>query len=203
VWLDDGEPEGRERLAAFLKNLPERVAVEDGREPSPEALCLVTPLGTDATTAAVERGLDPRRTVAVDTLLDLERRITCMATPLTEPQHRRAARGLLASGGVPVTLIADSPGFIVQRVLAMVVNIGCDIAQQGIATPADIDDAVRLGLAYPKGPLSWGDAIGPARLLRVLERLQATTGDPRWRPSLWLRRRALLGVSLTTPDAAV
>ncbi|HET6521779.1 MAG TPA: 3-hydroxyacyl-CoA dehydrogenase [Geminicoccaceae bacterium] len=202
VWIDDAEPEGRERLAAFLGGLPERVAVETAAAPSADALCLVTPLGADATTAAAGRGLDPRRTVAVDTLIGLERRITCMATPVTEPRHRRAARGLLGSGGVPVTPIADSPGFIVQRVLAMVVNIACDIAQQGIATPADIDDAVRLGLGYPKGPLSWGDEIGSERLLRVLERLQATTGDPRWRPSLWLRRRALLGVSLRIPDAA-
>ena len=56
--------------------------------------------------------------------------------------------------------------------------------------------AVTLGLGYPRGPLAWGDAIGPARLLRSLESLQAVTGDPRYRPSLWLRRRAQLGLSL-------
>jgi hypothetical protein len=40
----------------------------------------------------------------------------------------------------------------------MIVNIGCDIAQQRIATPDDIDGAVTLGLGYPQGPLAFGDA---------------------------------------------
>jgi 3-hydroxybutyryl-CoA dehydrogenase len=59
---------------------------------------------------------------------------------------------------------------------------------------------VRLGLGYPVGPLALGDRIGAGRILAILEALQRTTGDPRYRPSLWLRRRARLGISLTTPD---
>jgi 3-hydroxybutyryl-CoA dehydrogenase len=99
-----------------------------------------------------------------------------------------------------VTVIHDSPGFIAQRVVAAIVNIGCDIAQQRIARPADIDTAVRLGLGYPHGPLGFGDAIGPRRVLAILEAMERFYGDPRYRPSPWLRRRALLGVSLTTPE---
>jgi 3-hydroxybutyryl-CoA dehydrogenase len=57
---------------------------------------------------------------------------------------------------------------------------------------------VRRGLGYPAGPLALGDRIGPARVLAILQRLQTLTGDPRYRPSLWLRRRAELGVSLLT-----
>ena len=74
---------------------------------------------------------------------------------------------------------------------------------RAIAAPADIDPAVRLGLGYPKGPLALGDALGPARVLAILQRLQAATGDPRYRPSLWLQRRARLGLPLTAPDLAV
>ena len=202
VWCSLAEPEAGERLATFLRSLPGDVPVATDATPPPDALCLVTPLGADATTAACDQGLDPTRTLAVDILPGLDRRLTVMATPLTSAAHRRAAHGLLTAGGLSVTVIADSPGFIAQRILASVVNVACDIAQMRIATPADIDDAVRLGLGYPKGPLALGDAHGPRRLLTVLERLQATTGDPRWRPSPWLRRRALLGVSLTTPDIA-
>jgi len=76
------------------------------------------------------------------------------------------------------------------------VNIACDIAQQGIAAPRDIDLAVTLGLGYPHGPLAWGDALGPAIVARILTNLQALSGDPRYRLSPWLRRRASLGVSL-------
>ena len=71
-----------------------------------------------------------------------------------------------------MSVIRDSAGFVAQRVLAHIVNIGCDIAQQRIAAPADIDVAVRLGLGYPKGPLELGDALGPKKILAILRGLQ-------------------------------
>jgi 3-hydroxybutyryl-CoA dehydrogenase len=78
------------------------------------------------------------------------------------------------------------------------VNVGCDIAQQGIAEPNDIDTAVTLGLGYPKGPLALGDSIGSDNVLTILEELYEFYGDPRYRPSPWLKRRALLNMSLLT-----
>ena len=90
----------------------------------------------------------------------------------------------------------DSAGLVLQRIVAAIVNLACDIAQQGIARPDDIDTAVKLALAYPHGPLEWGDAIGPEIILEILDGLVATTGDPRYRPSPWLSRRARLGLSL-------
>jgi 3-hydroxybutyryl-CoA dehydrogenase len=89
---------------------------------------------------------------------------------------------------------------VAQRVVAHIVNVACDIAQQGIATPQDIDRAVTLGLGYRLGPLEMGDAIGPGRVLTILENLQAFYGDPRYRVSPWLKRRALLSHSLATPE---
>jgi 3-hydroxybutyryl-CoA dehydrogenase len=86
-------------------------------------------------------------------------------------------------------------------VVAHIVNIGCDIVQQRICSPADLDLAVTLGLGYPKGPLAWGDAIGGARVASILAALVAASGDPRYRPSPWLRRRASLGLSLLHPEA--
>jgi 3-hydroxybutyryl-CoA dehydrogenase len=80
--------------------------------------------------------------------------------------------------------------------IAMIVNIACEIAQRGIARAEEIDLAIRLGLGYPAGPLELGDRIGPGRILKILETIEAITGDPRYRPSLWLRRRAMLGLSL-------
>ena len=173
--------------------------VEPGPVPSDGALIIVTPLGSDATTCAVDEGLDPERTVGIDTLVPLALRRTLMTTPVTLPVVRDEAHGLFASDGVAVTMIGDSPGFIAQRILATIVNIACDIAQQKIATPADIDLAVKLGLNYPSGPLAMGDALGPLKLLTILRGMQAFYGDPRYRPSPWLTRRALLGIPLTTP----
>jgi 3-hydroxybutyryl-CoA dehydrogenase len=100
-----------------------------------------------------------------------------------------------------VSVIHDSAGFVAQRVVAHIVNIGCDIVQQRIATPEDLDRAVMLGLNYPKGPLALGDAIGAAKVLTILEAMHALYQEPRYRPSVWLRRRARLGVSLLIPES--
>jgi 3-hydroxybutyryl-CoA dehydrogenase len=174
--------------------------VEAGDKPSGEALIVVTPIGYDATTAVAELKLDARRTVAVDVLFGMKGPRTLMVTPATDPAMRDCAHGLLAADGQPVVVINDSPGFVAQRVVAMIVNIGCAVAQRGIATPADIDKATKLGLGYPYGPIEWGDNIGPKRVLFVLERLHAFYGEPRYRPSPWLKRRAMLGLPLSAPE---
>jgi 3-hydroxybutyryl-CoA dehydrogenase len=198
VWVSRAHVEAQSEVTWLLGTIG--ATVEAGPVPSDDALIVVTPLGADATTTAIEEGLDPERTVAIDTLVPLALRRTLMTTPLTLPAVRDEAHGLFASDGVAVTCISDSPGFIAQRILAMIVNIACDIAQQKIATPADIDLAVKLGLNYPNGPLAMGDALGPLKLLTILRAMQDFYGDPRYRPSPWLTRRALLGVSLTTPE---
>ena len=83
-----------------------------------------------------------------------------------------------------------------ERLFCIVGKSGCEIVQQGVCSPADLDRAVELGLGYPNGPLAWGDVLSPARVLAILHTLQARTGDMRYRPSLWLVRRAELGLSL-------
>jgi 3-hydroxybutyryl-CoA dehydrogenase len=129
------------------------------------------------------------------------KRRTIMTTPVTDTAYRDMAHGLLASDGKPVTVIKDSPGFIAQRVVAMICNIGCALAQNRTAVPADIDKGATLGLNYPHGPLAFGDLLGPVKILKVLANMQRAYGDPRYRPSVWLTRRARLGASLSTPDA--
>lgn len=187
VWLGEG-------LEA-VRGLPGASVVERADDPSGPVL-LLSPWGEDVTSAAVRLGLDPERCVALDPVTGFARRRTLMRSPVTRPEIVAAAHALLAGDGTKVSVIGDSPGFVAQRILAMIVNTGCEIAQRGIASPADIDDAVRIGLGYPEGPLALGDGVGPARILAILESLQAATGDPRYRPSLWLRRRALLGLPL-------
>jgi 3-hydroxybutyryl-CoA dehydrogenase len=198
VWAAADEDDGRDALHALARAAG--WTLDEGAKPGQDSLCLVAPLGRDATTAALAVGADPERTVAVDLLLGPERRRTAMTTPVTRPAFLDSALALLAADGTAVSRIHDSPGFVAQRVLATIVNIACDIAQQRIATPEDIDAAVTLGLGYPRGPLAWGDALGAGRLLKVLEAMREATGDPRYRPSPWLSRRARLGVSLLTPE---
>ena len=183
-----------------LKELLLGLGAKVDAKPGAETVCFVAPLGLDATAAALEHKLDPTRTVAVDPLYGFTKRRTLMATPVTKKEVREQAHGLLASDGVPVSVIKDSPGFVAQRVVAHIVNVGCDIVQMRIATPEDLDRAVMLGLGYPKGPLAMGDALGAKRILAVLQNMHELYREPRYRPSPWLRRRAELGVSLLTPE---
>ena len=198
VWVSPVEPQGAAKLKELLSKLG--VSVELGAQPSAKALILVTPIGEDATTAATTQGLDPKRTVAVDTLFPMVKRRTIMTTPITDTAYRDAAHGLLASDGVPVTVCRDSPGFIAQRIVAMIVNIGCSIAQSRTAAPPDIDKAVTLGLNYPNGPFKFADVLGVQNVHRILESMNRIYGDPRYRPNIWLTRRAKLGVSALTPE---
>jgi 3-hydroxybutyryl-CoA dehydrogenase len=195
VWVadEDGGAELQEWLEAA------GVEAQRGEKPEADAICFVTPLGEDASGAAVRLGVDPKRTVALDMLGRFPGRRTLMKTPLTTPETVGAAFAAL-SESAPVTVINDSAGFVVQRLLAMIVNVGTRIAELRIAQPADIDSAVELGLNYPKGPLALGDALGSGRVLEVLDGMHAVTLDPKYRPTAWLRRRAKLGVSLKTPD---
>lgn len=197
VWISARDPEAYRHVRSLIG--PTGIAIERDERPSDRALIVVAPFGKDATTAAVEEGLDATRVVAVDCLVPFgtARRRTLMTTPLTTRNMREQARALFAHDGSAVAVIADSAGFVAQRVIATIVNIGCDIAQQRIATPADIDLAVTLGLGYPLGPLAMGDKFGAARILEILRNMSAALGDPRYRPSPWLTRRVQLSTSLT------
>jgi 3-hydroxybutyryl-CoA dehydrogenase len=199
VWISRANVAGHALAADCLAGIG--IPIEGGAAPSAQALIIVTPLGTDATGTAVDEGLDPTRTLALDTLLPLAKRRTLMTTPVTLPAFRTAAHGLFGADGVPVSLIRDSAGFVAQRILATIVNVGCDIVQQRVCSPADLDLAVTLGLSYPRGPLAFGDALGAGNILTILRNIHQLTGDPRYRPSPWLTRRARLGISLLTPDS--
>ena len=200
VWVSP-KAARRAELLQWLKD--QQLAIETGAVASSKALIVVAPLGFDVTTLAAVEGLDASRTVGIDLLLpDAATKRRVVATnPATRQDMRQAAHALFARDGKPVSMIRDSAGFVTQRVLAAVVNIASDICQQDICSPADLDLAVSLGLGYPSGPLAWGDALGPNNVLEILFNMQTVYGDPRYRPSPWLRRRAALGLSLLHTEA--
>lgn len=196
VWVSPAHERGHSMAVNLLRALGAEICL--GEQPDEECLILVTPHGRDVSTEVADQGLDAARTVGLDTFgaTEPQRRRTLMVSPATQRRWQDGAHALLARDGVGVSVIQDSPGFVTQRILATIVNIACEIAQQGIAKPSDIDRAVMLGLNYPAGPLSLGDTLGTARVLEILRNLQAVTGDMRYRPSLWLQRRVQLGLSL-------
>ncbi|MBC7598310.1 MAG: 3-hydroxyacyl-CoA dehydrogenase [Polaromonas sp.] len=195
VWVSPRAAR-RSELLQLLKNLGANI--EPGASPSMNALVLVAPLGFDITTVAVVERLDPARTIGIDMLIDdaATKRRVLATTPATRSDMRDAAHALFARDGKAVSVIRDSGGFVTQRVVAAIVNIASDICQQGICSPKDLETAVTLGLGYPLGPLAMGDRYGPTNVLEVLFNMQTVYGDPRYRPSPWLRRRGAIGLSL-------
>ncbi|MEK9803311.1 MAG: 3-hydroxyacyl-CoA dehydrogenase [Curvibacter sp.] len=195
VWVSTRATR-RAELYQLLKDLGAKI--ETGQSPSPQALTLVAPLGFDVSTVAVVERLDPSRTVGIDLLIEdaATKRRVLATNPATRADMRDAAHALFARDGKAVSVIRDSGGFVTQRVVATIVNIAADICQQRICTPADLETAVTLGLGYPLGPLAMGNRCGPTNVLEVLFNLQTVYGDPRYRPSPWLRRRGAIGLSL-------
>jgi 3-hydroxybutyryl-CoA dehydrogenase len=140
-----------------------------------------------------------RPAVVVDRALD-DASATAIAIAASDGAPAAAvaeATGLLQAAGLAVYVVDDAPGLVVTRTVAMLVNGAADTRNQGVASAADIDTAMRLGTNYPLGPLAWGDRWGPATIVGILDAMQAWYGEDRYRPSALLRRIAAAGGSLT------
>lgn len=214
VWIGADLATDKKQLIDYLNT--NDITIDDNDKPNPDSLVLLAIYGEDTTNAAIRYQVNPNQAVAIDMLTDLSKHRTLMPSIVTHYNFVAQAYALFgkssddnsnkssnenkatAQATVDATLITESTGFVAQRVVAMVINLGCDIAMQGIASPEDIDNAVKLGLGYPYGPISWGNELGAQRILLILERIYGLTGDSRYRPSPWLQRRAKLGISLLT-----
>jgi 3-hydroxybutyryl-CoA dehydrogenase len=155
---------------------------------------LIAPIGEDCATACHRLGLDPKQTVAVDFTAFEVKHLTVMSAIGGSAAAENVA-DWLRGHGYRVEVIQDSPGFVLQRMLAMVANLGCELAQIGVGSPQDIDLAMKLAQNYPKGPIEWAEWLGVGTVYEIMRQLQAITGSDRYRPSLWIRRRAQLSLS--------
>ena len=212
VWTGADLAEDKQQLVDYLN--ANGITIDDNEKPNSDSLILLAIYGDDTTNAAIRYQVNPKQAVAIDMLTDLSKHRTLMPSIVTQDNFVAQAYALFGRSNkfdkssdegsnvaVDATLITESTGFVAQRVIAMVINLGCDIAMQGIASPEDIDNAVKIGLGYPYGPISWGNELGAKRILLILERIYGLTGDPRYRPSPWLQRRAKLDISLFTQQS--
>lgn len=200
-WLDSRDAGLRARVAQVLNQAG--ATLEQGEQPGAEAICLVAPLGEDASAYVVRNGLPAERSLALDSFVNWDKRRVLMRQPALDPAVLAQARQALSADGVPVDVINDSPGFIIQRIIASIVNLGCELVQRGVTDPATLDKAIPLSLGYPMGPLAFGEHYGAANILTILTGMQGCYGgEPRYRPSPWLRRRVQLQLPLNTPEAS-
>ncbi|MCQ4348837.1 3-hydroxyacyl-CoA dehydrogenase PaaC [Pseudomonas stutzeri] len=141
---------------------------------------------------AAERARDEglRNLAVFDLALDYAKatRLAVAFAAGSDASARDAVAGLLQAAGLEVSEVTDSPALVVLRTVAMLANEAADAVLQGVGSAADIDLAMCAGVNYPKGPLAWADAIGVGTVLSVLDNLQRSYGEDRYRPSLLLRR---------------
>ncbi|MEZ6878587.1 3-hydroxyacyl-CoA dehydrogenase [Enterobacter sp. KBR-315C3_2022] len=152
-----------------------------------DGVLLVETQGETAQSLALRHG---RPVVVVDRM---ERDVAVIAVAASNPDAaNHKAIGWLQQQGKRVMQIADYPGLLIWRTVAMIANEALDAMQKGVASEKDIDTAMRLGVNYPSGPIAWGERLGWQRLLTLLENLQRHYGEERYRPCSLLRQRALL-----------
>ena len=95
-------------------------------------------------------------------------------------------------GKTPV-VVNNSPGFVVNRLLCPMINEAVFVLQEGIASPQDIDEAMKLGCNHPIGPLALADMIGLDVMLAVMEVFARDFGDAKYRPAPLLREMVAAG----------
>jgi 3-hydroxybutyryl-CoA dehydrogenase len=86
--------------------------------------------------------------------------------------------------------VADTPGLVLARTLAMLVNEAADAVHQGVCSEAAADAAMKLGVNYPAGPFEWLALWGAAPVCQLLDALDAHYRGERYRASPLLRQRS-------------
>jgi 3-hydroxybutyryl-CoA dehydrogenase len=139
------------------------------------------------------RAPDQEGTVGFVALPDLARAqlVEVARGPHTDGSALEAAGRFFADLGKHVEcVLGDVPGLVLGRIVCQIVNEAHYAVGQGVATAEDVDVAMRLGFNWPRGPFEWAEAIGPARVVRVLDGLRSELGSERYRVAPLLRRAA-------------
>ena len=113
--------------------------------------------------------------------------IELVRTPHTSDATVAMCREVAARMGKEVVIVNEAPGFITTRINALIGNEAFNMLEAGVASPEDIDKALKLGLNHPMGPFELVDLVGLDVRLNILEYLHRTLGE-KYRPNSLLRQ---------------
>jgi 3-hydroxybutyryl-CoA dehydrogenase len=97
---------------------------------------------------------------------------------------------VLAKKGV---MVYESPGFVTTRLICLLINEALHLLEEGVASPEDIDNAMRSGYQFQHGPLEMADRFGLDSVLAALERMFREYGELKYRPSFVLKKKVRAG----------
>lgn len=166
------------------ETIKHRIYEELGAVMRPDAI-----LGTNTSSISITRlaqgFCDPARFIGIHffnpvPVMDLIELIRGLAT---SDATLAAVETYCRALGKQITQSNDAPGFIVSRIMMPFLNEACFALGEGVATIADIDTSIRLGLNHPMGPFTLADFIGLDTCLGITRTLYDTTGDPKYRPA--------------------
>ena len=149
--------------------------------------------GRSATQRAFDSGID--NTILIDLALDYSKasRLAIAVAEQCDSSAAASATGLLQAAGFSISRFRDIPGLAVMRTVAMLANEAADAVNQGVCSATAADAAMRLGVNYPCGPLTWADQVGVTRIRDVLNNLGKSYGEDRYRISPLIQRAGFAG----------
>ncbi len=105
----------------------------------------------------------------------------------------KAATTLVEQAGRQAILVNDSPGFVTNRVMMLMVNEAMFLVHEGVAKPEDVDRLFKTCFGHKMGPLETADLIGLDTVLRSIEVLYAELNDSKYRPCPLLKKMVYAG----------
>ena len=112
---------------------------------------------------------------------------------LTSEETLKVSLDFAKSIGKETVVVKDSPGFVTNRIITLVLNEGAKLVEEGLATIEDIDKIVRLSFNWPMGPCELADLVGIDVGVDLLEGIYQQTGWERYKPARLLKRMVEIG----------
>ena len=119
--------------------------------------------------------------------------VEIVKTLLTSEQTLKVSLDFVKSLGKETVVVKDSPGFVTNRIITLVMNEAAKLLEENLASIQDIDKIEKLSHNWPMGPFELADMVGIDVLVDLLEGVYQQTGWERYKPAPILKRMVELG----------
>ncbi|MCJ7576782.1 MAG: 3-hydroxyacyl-CoA dehydrogenase family protein [Dehalococcoidia bacterium] len=119
--------------------------------------------------------------------------VEIVKTLLTSEQTLKVSLDFVKSLGKETVVVKDSPGFVTNRIITLVMNEAAKLLEENLASIEDIDKIEKLSHNWPMGPFELADMVGIDVLVDLLEGVYQQTGWERYKPAPILKRMVELG----------